>query len=140
MESPDFVLMFIPIDTAFSSALEHDGALYSYAFEKNIVIVTSSTLLATLKTVESLWRNDKQNKYALEIASEAGKMYDKFANFIQDMEKIGSQLNTVKNTYNESLKKLTTGKGNLIARADKIKELGAKANKTISLKNTSLSA
>lgn len=131
INSPDFVLMFIPIDTAFSAALEFDSELYNYAFDKNIVIVTSSTLLATLKTVESIWRNDKQNRYAIQIAEEAGKMYDKFANFVDDMEKLGNQINTSQNTYHEAMKKLSTGKGNLLTRADNLKDLGAKANKTL---------
>ncbi len=135
-ESPDFVMMFIPIDTAFSIALQYDPDLYDYAFDKNIIIVSSSTLLATLKTVETMWRNDKQNKHALEIAGEAGKMYDKFVNFVDDMERLGTQLETAKNTYNASLKKLSTGSGNLIKKAERIKALGAKANK--SLKNSTL--
>jgi DNA recombination protein RmuC len=131
MASPDFVMMFIPIDTAFSAALQTDPELYAYAFDKNIVIVTSSTLLATLKTVESMWRNEKQNKYALEIATEAGKMYDKFVGFVEDMDKLGNQLNTVTNTYHDNMKKLSTGSGNLIKRAEKVKDLGAKANKSL---------
>ncbi len=129
VESPDFVLMFIPIDTAFSAALQLDPNLYSYAFDRNIVIVTSSTLLATLKTVESMWRNDKHNRYAMEIAEEAGKMYDKFVGFTEDMDKLGKQLNTAQNTYHDSMKKLTTGTGNLVNRAENIKALGAKTNK-----------
>lgn len=129
VESPDFVLMFIPIDTAFSAALQLDPNLYTYAFDRNIVIVTSSTLLATLKTVESMWRNDKQNRYAMEIAEEAGKMYDKFVGFAEDMDKLGKQLNTAQNTYHDSMKKLTTGTGNLVNRAEYIKSLGAKTNK-----------
>ena len=133
IESPDFVLMFIPIDAAFSSALQYDEQLYQYAFDKNIVLVSSSTLLATLKTVETMWRNDKQNKNALEIASEAGKMYDKFSNFVLDMNKLGQQMSTVQKTYSESMKKLQTGTGNLISRAEKIRNLGAKSNKRISI-------
>ncbi len=129
VESPDFVLMFIPIDTAFSAALQLDPNLYTFAFDRNIVIVTSSTLLATLKTVESMWRNDKQNRYAMEIAEEAGKMYDKFVGFAEDMDKLGKQLNTAQNTYHDSMKKLTTGTGNLVNRAEYIKSLGAKTNK-----------
>ena len=131
IESPDFVLMFIPIDTAFSAALNQNPELYNYAFEKNIVIVTPSTLLATLKTVETMWRNEKQNRYALEIASEAGKMYDKLASLVDDLAKVGKQLDTVKNTYNDSMKKLVTGTGNLITRSEKLKKLGAKASKQI---------
>ena len=128
----DFVLMFIPIDTAFSSALSNNGELYNYAFERNIVIVTPSTLLATLKTVDTMWRNEKQNRYAIEIANEAGKMYDKLANLVNDLEKVGKQLNTVKNTYDDSMKKLVTGSGNLISKSEKLKKLGAKASKQIS--------
>jgi len=130
IKSPDFVLMFIPIDTAFSVA-ERDGFLYNYAFEKNIVIVTPSTLLATLKTVESIWRNDKQNRHAMEIADEAGKMYDKFVGFLGDMNKIGKQISTVQHSFQDSMKKLHTGSGNLIKRAEKIKSLGAKTNKRV---------
>jgi len=131
IESPDFVMMFIPIDTAFIAALEMDNNLYNYAFDKNIVIVTSSTLLATLKTVETMWRNDKQNKHAIEISTEAGKMYDKFVNFHEDMKRLGSQMQTAQNTYNDSMKKLSNGSGNLIKRAENVRSLGAKANKKI---------
>lgn len=101
--------MFVPIDTAFSAAIQYDPELYSYAFHKNIVMVAPSTLLATLKTVDSMWRNDKQNRFAMEIAEEAGKMYDKFVGFTDDMEKLGKQIYTVQNTYNDSMKKLSTG-------------------------------
>jgi len=130
MESPDFVLMFIPIDTAFS-AVESDGKLYSHAYDKNIVIVTPSTLLATLKTIETLWRNEKQNRHAIEISTEAGKMYDKFVGFVDDMDKINKQLSTVQHSFQDSMKKLHTGQGNLVRRAEKIKSLGAKANKKL---------
>ncbi len=129
IESPDFVLMFVPIDTAFSAALSGNADLYNYAFEKNIVIVTPSTLLATLKTVETMWRNENQNRYAIDIASEAGKMYDKFAAFVADLEKLGKQIDTTQMTYQESMKKLHFGRGDLISRAEKLKSLGAKANK-----------
>jgi DNA recombination protein RmuC len=131
IDSPDFVLMFIPIDTAFAAALSHNPELYNYAFDKNIVIVTSSTLLATLKTVDSMWRNEKQQKNALEIAEEAGKMYDKFSNLVEDFVKIGERLDMTKNIYEESMKKLSTGRGSLISKAEKMKSLGAKANKSI---------
>lgn len=132
IESPDFVLMFIPIETAFSSILKYDANLYDYAFEKNIVIVTPSTLLATLKTVDTLWKNDKQHKNAVKIAIEAGKMYDKFVSFTDDMEKLGKQLDTVKNTYSDSMNKMVNGTGNLIRRAEKLKRMGAKASKLLS--------
>ena len=129
--SPDFVLMFIPIDSVFTAALNIIPDLYTYAFDKNIVIVTPSTLLATLKTVDTMWRNEKQHKYAIEISTEAGKMYDKFALLVDDLLKLGSRLEQVKSTYDDSMKKLSDGKGNLISRAEKMKKLGAKANKQL---------
>lgn len=129
--SPDFVLMFIPIDTAFTAALSNNPELYNYAFDKNVVIVTSSTLLATLKTVDSMWRNEKHQRNALQIAEEAGKMYDKFSNLVEDLIKVGERIDMTKNIYEDSMKKLTTGKGNLISKAEKMKKLGAKANKSI---------
>jgi len=131
VESPDFVLMFIPIDTALSAAILLDAELYLYAFDKNIVMVAPSTLLATLKTVDTMWRNDKQNRFAMEIAEEAGKMYDKFVGFADDMDKLGKQLNTAQSTYHDSMKKLNSGTGNLVSRAENIKALGAKANKSL---------
>lgn len=131
IESPDFVLMFVPIETAFSIAINKDKDLYAYAFNKNIVIVTPSTLLATLKTVESLWQNEKQQKYALEIATEAGKMYDKFVNFVSDLESVGQRIDQSQTAYRDTMKKLQTGNGNLISKAEKIKSLGAKTNKSL---------
>ncbi len=131
IESPDFVLMFIPIDTAFSIALSKNPDLFNYAFDKNIVIVTPSTLLATLKTVETMWRNDKQQRYAIEIASEAGKMYDKFSLLVDDLISLGKRIDQTKEAYQESMKKLHYGKGDLITRAEKLKKLGAKANKDL---------
>lgn len=131
MESPDFVLMFIPIDTAFNAALSYNQDLYSYAFDKNIVIVTSSTLLATLKTVDTMWKNVKQQKHAFQIAEEAGKMYDKFAILVDDLVKVGDRIDMTKNIYNDAMKRLHTGKGNLISKAEKMKQLGAKVNKEI---------
>ena len=131
IESPDFVLLFIPIDTAFASAIKADPGLYQYAFDKNIVIVTPSTLLATLKTVDTLWKNEKQQKHALDIATEAGKMYDKFVGLVEDLDKLGKQMDTARGTYHDSMKKLKEGSGNLVGRAEKIKALGAKANKKL---------
>ncbi len=130
-ESPDFVLMFIPIDTAFSTALQQRPDLYQYAFDKNIIIVTASTLLATLKTVESLWRSDKQQQLTLEIATEAGKMYDKFVGFVTDLENIGKKLDGAKTEYDKSIGKLKNGSGNLIGKAEKLRLLGAKTNKQL---------
>lgn len=132
IESPDFVLMFVPIETAFAATVKVDSGIYQYAFDKHVVIVTPSTLLATLKTVETMWRNDKQQKYALDIAIQAGRMYDKFHAFTEDMSKIEVRLNQLRTSYDDAMNKLATGKGNLVQRAEKIKELGAKANKKIS--------
>lgn len=133
IESPDFVLMFVPIESAFSVAIKSKPGIYQYAFDQNIVIVTPSTLLVALKTVESLWQNEKQQRNAVEIATEAGKMYDKFASLVVDLQKLGNQMDTAKNTFDNSMKKLKTGQGNLVGRVEKLKKLGAKAHK--SLKN-----
>ncbi|CAM3494540.1 DNA recombination protein RmuC [Aequorivita lipolytica] len=130
IESPDFVLLFVPIEPAFAVAINHDNNLYNWAFEKNIVIVTPSTLLATLRTVDSMWTNEKQQQNAIEIATQAGRLYDSFVNLTNDLLKVGSQLNTVKGSYDGAMKKLT-GQGNLVTRVEKLKKLGAKANKHI---------
>ena len=128
IESPDFVLMFIPIEPAFAVAVNTDNSLYNIAFEKNIVIVTPSTLLATLRTIDSMWNNEKQQQNAIEIAKQAGRLYDQFVNLTDDLLKVGNQLNTVKGSYDTTMKKLT-GKGNLLTKVENIKKLGVKANK-----------
>lgn len=133
IESPDFVLLFVPIETAFAVAVNYDNNLYNWAFEKNIVIVTPSTLLATLRTIDSMWTNEKQQRNALEIATQAGRLYDQFVNLTDDLLKVGNQLNTVKGSYDSSMKKLT-GKGNLIMRVERLKKLGSKASKHINEK------
>ncbi len=130
IESPDFVLLFVPIEPAFAIAINHDNNIYNWAFEKNIVIVTPATLLATLRTVDSMWTNEKQQQNAIEIATQAGRLYDSFVNLTNDLLKVGSQLNTVKGSYDGAMKKLT-GQNNLITRVEKLKKLGAKANKNI---------
>ncbi len=128
IESPDFVLLFIPIEPAFALALNEDNQLYNKAFEKNIVIVTPSTLLATLRTIDSMWNNEKQQKNAIEIAQQAGRLYDQFVNLTNDLIKVGNQLKTVQGSYDVTMKKLT-GKGNLIKKVESLKILGAKASK-----------
>ncbi|ETN95952.1 DNA recombination protein RmuC [Zhouia amylolytica] len=133
IESPDFVLLFIPMEPAFAIASQEEPQLYNTAFEKNIVIVTPSTLLATLRTIDSMWQNDKQHKNALDIAIQAGRLYDQFKNLLDDLEKVGKQLQTVQNTYSSSMTKLT-GRGNLLTRIEKLKKLGAKASKQIDQK------
>ena len=128
IESPDFVLLFIPIEPAFAVALNSDNQLYNKAFEKNIVIVTPTTLLATLRTIDSMWNNEKQQKNAVEIAIQAGRLYDQFVNLTEDLIKVGNQLKTVQGSYDVSMKKLT-GAGNLIKKVESIKKLGAKGTK-----------
>ena len=133
MESPDFVLLFIPLEPAFAVALQQEPQLYNLAFEKNIVIVTPSTLLATLRTIDSMWQNDRQHNNAIDIAKQAGRLYDQFKNLLDDLEKVGKQLNTVQTTYSNSMTKLT-GRGNLLSRVENLKILGAKASKQIDQK------
>ncbi len=133
MDSPDFVLLFIPIEPAFAIALNTDGQLYNKAFEKNIVIVTPATLLATLRTIDSMWNNEKQQQNALEIATQAGRLYDQFVNLTDDLIKVGMQLNTVQKSYDSSMKKLT-GKGNLVKKVEGLKKLGIKQKKHLNEK------
>jgi len=131
MESPDFVLLFIPIESAFAIALNEDTSLYNKAFEKNIVIVTPSTLLATLRTIDSMWTNQKQQENALEIARQAGALYDKFEGFVSDLVKIGKKMDEAKVEYQGAMNKLVDGKGNLITSVEKLKKMGAKAKKSL---------
>ena len=130
IESPDFVLLFVPIEPAFAVAINQDANLYNWAFEKNIVIVTPSTLLATLRTIDSMWTNEKQQQNAIEIATQAGALYDSFTNLTDELIKVGKQIGTVQGSYESAMKKLT-GRGNLIKRVEKLKKLGAKASKHI---------
>jgi DNA recombination protein RmuC len=134
IESPDFVLLFVPIEPAFAMALNYDGNLYSEAFDKNIVIVTPTTLLATLRTIDTMWQNEKQQKNALDIATAAGALYDKFVGLTEDLIKVGTQMDTVQKTYKSSMNKLTVGSGNLVGRIERLKRLGAKANKSLNEK------
>ncbi len=132
VKSLDFVLMFIPIESAFMLAIEKDNEIFRKAFDQNIMIVSPSTLLVTLRTIENIWRYEHQNKNALEIADRAGKLYEKFAGFVEDLEKIGSQLETTRKTYDAAHNKLTSGRGNLVSRAQGLIELGVKSRKQIS--------
>jgi DNA recombination protein RmuC len=129
--SVDFVLMFIPIEPAFLLALKSAPNLYQEALAKNIVLVCPSTLMATLRTVAHLWRQDHQNKNALEIARQCGALYDKFVGFIDDMEKLGQRIDQAQTSYHEAFSKLKTGKGNLIRTAERVRELGVKPSKTL---------
>jgi DNA recombination protein RmuC len=131
MESPDFVLLFVPIEPAFAIALNEDTALYNKAFERNIVIVTPSTLLATLRTIDSMWTNQKQQENAVEIARQAGALYDKFHGLLTDLITVGKRLDDAKSGYSDAMNKLAEGKGNLITSVEKLKKMGAKAKKAL---------
>ncbi len=130
-QSLDFLLMLIPIEAGFSEALRFDSSLFNYAWDNRIVIVSPTTLLATLRKIASVWKQEKQNRNVIEIAEESGKMCDKFKNFLEDFEKIKRGLDQSSAAYDGALNKLQTGNGNLIRRAEKIKTLGAKTSKDI---------
>mmetsp|Transcript_9956 Transcript_9956/g.23021 ORF Transcript_9956/g.23021 Transcript_9956/m.23021 type:complete len:424 (+) Transcript_9956:10467-11738(+) len=127
----DFVLMFIPIEPAFSLAVQHDLELFNAAYEKNIVLVSPTTLIATLRTIATIWKHEYQNKNALEIAQQGGALYDKFVGFVEDLKNIGRQIDATQRTYADAMKKLCEGKGNLVKRAQHIKMLGARTSKTL---------
>ena len=130
-DTPDYVLLFLPIESSFSLAIQTDIEIFNYAWERNVIIVSPTTLLATLKTVASIWKHEKQTQNAIEIARQGGFLYDKFVSFLNDLEKIGSQLEMTKRTYDEAHKKLSSGGGNIIGKVEKLRELGAKTSKEI---------
>ena len=132
IRSLDFVLMFIPIEAAFIMAIEHDSGLFKEAFEKNIVIVSPSTLLATLKTIEHTWRSEYQNRNARTIAKKAGDLYDKFVNFTASLEAIGDKLDKAKSAYDTAHNRLVSGQGSIVSRVQALKEMGADSRKTLS--------
>ncbi len=134
VNSPDFVLLFVPIESSFSFAVQIDAELFSDAWDKRVVIVSPSTLLATLRTIASIWKQERQNRNVLEIARLSGAMYDKFVGFIGDMEGIGKNIKQSQASYDNALNKLTEGNGNLTKTAERIKNLGAKANKKLDQK------
>ena len=127
----DFVLLFVPVEAAFSLAVQYDGEIFSDGFEKNIVIVSPTTLLATLRTIQNIWRYENQNRNAQEIANRAGALYDKFVGFVSDIETIGSRIDSAQTAYTDAYKKLTSGKGNLVKRAEGMRELGVKVSKKL---------
>lgn len=131
LNSPDFVLLFVPIESSFSVAIEADQDLFSYAWDNKVVIVSPSTLLATLRTIASIWQQENQTRNALEIARQGGALYDKFVGFITDMESIGKSIDASRKNYDSAMGKLYDGRGNLVRSAEKLKELGAKASKEL---------
>ena len=131
INSPDFVMMFVPIEASFSLALQADPDLFNYALRSNIVIVSPTTLLATLRTVASVWKQENQTRNALEIARKSGALYDKLVGFTEDFQKVKSSLDSAQRVYDTAYSKLYTGKGNVLTTAEKIKELGAKTSKSL---------
>ncbi|MGA6098812.1 DNA recombination protein RmuC [Stutzerimonas marianensis] len=131
LQSLDFVLLFVPIEAAFAAALQADPELFQEAYARHIVIVSPTTLLATLRVIDSLWRQERQSQNAREIAERAGALYDKFAAFIQDLDEIGTRLQQLDKAFAGARNKLTDGRGNLVARAEQLKLLGARASKRL---------
>jgi DNA recombination protein RmuC len=131
INSPDYVLLFVPIESSFSIAIQHAQDLFDFAWSKRVVLVTPSTLFATLKTVASIWKQEQQSKNAIEIATKAGALYDKFVGFTEDMKRIGSQISNTQKTYEEAFGKLHTGRGSLTSSVENLKKLGAKASKQL---------
>lgn len=132
-ESLDYVVIFVPVESAFIEAIKKDDSLYDYAYKKNVALTTPSSLLPILRTVENLWRIENQNKYVQKIAEVGGSLYDKLANFVDDMQKIDKSLDTARQNYNLAISKLANGRGNALSLAERLKEYGAKANKSINI-------
>ncbi|WDM84925.1 DNA recombination protein RmuC [Ehrlichia sp. JZT12] len=131
LKTPDFVLMFIPVEGAYSLVMQEDVMLHNYAWNKKIVIVCPSTLFATLRTIESVWRLERQNRNTIEIARQGGALYDKIVGFVSDMQKLGKQMTILSSVYNDAMKKLSEGHGNILSRTENLKHLGVKTSKKI---------
>jgi DNA recombination protein RmuC len=135
INSPEFVLLFIPLESSFALAVKEEPDLYELAMKQKIVLVTPSTLLATLKTVDSIWKHERTNKNAQVIAEQAGRLYDKFVAFVADLEKVGKKQEEASDAYDKAMNKLKTGNGNLMISAEKLKILGVKTKKNLDNKN-----
>jgi DNA recombination protein RmuC len=134
INSPDFVMLFVPIESSFGIAVQKDAELFNFAWDKRVVIVSPSTLLATLRTIASMWKQERQNRNVMEIARLSGEMYDKFIGFVGDMEGIGKNIRQSQDAYDKAINKLSSGRGNLSITAEKIKKLGAKTGKQLDQK------
>ena len=132
INTPDFVLMFMPVEPAFAAALSADDRLFSEAFEQGIVLVSPTTLLTTLRTIANIWRQERQNRNVMEIAKQAGDLYDKFVGFVETLQEVGERIAAAQKVHGEAVKKLSTGRGNLVRRAECIRQLGAPATKILS--------
>lgn len=130
-ESLDFTIMFVPVESAFLTALQGDTQLWNYAYKKHIILLSPTNLIAYLKLISDVWKRDHHNKNAAEIARQAGALYDKFEGFVTDLLKIGKKMDDAKGDYENAMKKLSTGKGNLVGSVQKLKQLGAKASKNL---------
>jgi DNA recombination protein RmuC len=131
LNSPDFILMFIPIESGFALSVREDTDLFKFAWEKRIVMVSPSTLLATLRTIAQVWDSERSTRNTIEIAQKAGDMYDKFVAFTEDLKDVGKHIERTQESYERAVNKLSTGKGNLINRSETMKKLGAKATKEL---------
>ena len=131
INTPDFVLLFVPVEPAFGEALRADPNLYQYAFEKKIVLVTSTTLMATIKTVANLWKLEKQNKHARDVAKRAGLLYDKFVNFLESMDEIGKALDKASSAHQTAVERLSTGSGHLLGQVEKLRKMGIQTKKEL---------
>lgn len=127
----DFILLFMPVEPAFSLAIQTDEDIFNHAYSKNIVIVSPSTLIATLRTIANIWRQEYQNRNAMEIARQGGELYKKFVGFVEDLNNIGKKIQDTQRSYDEAMNKLQTGKGNLIRRAENLRQLGAVTDKSL---------
>ncbi len=131
LDSPDFTLLFMPIESSFGLAVQADNELFAFAWDRKIIIVSPSTLLATLRTIASIWKQERQTKNAIEIAERAGKLYDKFVGFVEDLVSIGKKMDDTKKEYEGAMNKLSKGTGNLVRQSEQLKEMGAKASKQL---------
>jgi DNA recombination protein RmuC len=131
LNSVDFVLMFVPIEAALTLALQHDAGIYEQAFSRNVVVVSPTTLLATMRTIAHIWRQESQIQNVKEVFRQAGDLYDKFVGFVKDVEELGGRLKLAQNSYDSAFNKLSSGRGNLVGRAEKLKQMGAKTGKQL---------